>query len=140
MLFCNKWKITKILISCSKWLKLKLVWEKRDRGIYHTTVYWFYVCVHTCTQSCLILCDLMDCSPPCSFVHGIFLLPVLEWVAISSSRGSSKPGIEPKSPALQVNSLLLSHWGSPHYKLGQIRLRFGVKFLLLNSLLDVILP
>ena len=69
-----------------------------------------------------------------------FLLPVLEWVAISSSRGSSKPGIEPESPALQVNSLLLSHWGSPHYKLGQIRLRFGVKFLLLNGLFDVILP
>jgi hypothetical protein len=32
----------------------------------------------------------MDCSPPCSFVHGIFLLPVLEWVAISSSKGSSR--------------------------------------------------
>ena len=72
------------------------------------------VCVHTCTQSCLILCDLMDCNPPCSFVYGIFLLPVLEWVAISSSRGSSEPGIEPKSPALQVNSLLLSDWGSDY--------------------------
>ena len=115
----------------------------REKGLgdisYHCILI-LCVCVHTCTQSCLILCDLISCSPPCSFVHGIFLLPVLEWVAIFSSRGSSEPGIEPKSPALQVNSLLLSHWGSPHYKLGQIRLRFGVKFLLLNSLFDVILP
>ena len=31
----------------------------------------------------------MDCSPPGSSVHGIFLARILEWVAISSSRGSS---------------------------------------------------
>ena len=33
----------------------------------------------------------MDCSPPCSFVHGIFQARTLEWAAISSSRGSSQP-------------------------------------------------
>ena len=33
----------------------------------------------------------MDCSPPCSSIHGIFQARVLEWVAISSSRGSSQP-------------------------------------------------
>ena len=31
----------------------------------------------------------MDCSPPDSFVHGIFQARILEWVAISFSRGSS---------------------------------------------------
>ena len=41
------------------------------------------------TQSCSILCDPMDCSPPSSFVHGIFQARILEWVATSSSRGSS---------------------------------------------------
>ena len=46
-------------------------------------------CVHA--QSCLTLCDPMDCSPPGSFVHGIFLARTLESVAISSSRGSSWP-------------------------------------------------
>ena len=40
-------------------------------------------------QSCLILCDPMDCSLPGSSVHGIFQERVLEWVAISFSRGSS---------------------------------------------------
>ena len=41
-------------------------------------------------QSCLILCDAMDCSPPGSSVLGIFQARILEWVAISFSRGSSQ--------------------------------------------------
>ena len=37
------------------------------------------------TQSCPTLCDPMDCSPPGSFVHGILQARILEWVAISFS-------------------------------------------------------
>ena len=37
------------------------------------------------------LCDPMDLSPPGSSVHGIFQARILEWVAISFSRGSSQP-------------------------------------------------
>jgi len=40
-------------------------------------------------QVCLTLCDPMDCSPPGSSVHGILLARILEWVAMSSSRGLS---------------------------------------------------
>ena len=43
------------------------------------------------TQSCLTLHDPMDCSPPGFSVHGILQATVLEWVAISFSRGSSQP-------------------------------------------------
>ena len=43
------------------------------------------------TQSCPTLCDPMDCSPPGSSVHGTFQARILEWVAISFSRGSSRP-------------------------------------------------
>ena len=43
------------------------------------------------TQSCPTLCEPLDCSPPGSSVHGIFQARVLEWVAISFSRGSSWP-------------------------------------------------
>ena len=42
----------------------------------------------TCTQSlqsCLTLCNPMDCSPPGSSVYGILQAGILEWVAISSS-------------------------------------------------------
>ena len=42
-------------------------------------------------QWCPTLCDPMDCCPPGSSVHGIFQATVLEWVAISFSRGSSWP-------------------------------------------------
>ena len=38
-------------------------------------------------QSCPTLCDPLDCSPPGSSVHGILQSRILEWVAISSSRG-----------------------------------------------------
>ena len=40
-------------------------------------------------QLCQTLCDPTDCSPPRSSVHGILQARILEWVAISFSRGSS---------------------------------------------------
>ena len=42
-------------------------------------------------QSYVNLCDPMDCSPPGSSLHGIFQARILEWVAVSSCRGSSWP-------------------------------------------------
>ena len=42
-------------------------------------------------QSCPTLCNPMDCSLPGSSIHGIFQARILEWVAISFSRGSSWP-------------------------------------------------
>ena len=44
-----------------------------------------------CPQLCLTLCCSMDGSPPVSSVHGISQARILEWVAISFSRGSSHP-------------------------------------------------
>ena len=52
-------------------------------------------------QSCCTLCYLADCSPPGSSVHGILQTRILEWVAMSSSRGSSRP-----------RDRTLGHWGS----------------------------
>ena len=40
-------------------------------------------------QLCLTLCDPMDCSPMGSSAHGISQARILEWVAVSLSRGSS---------------------------------------------------
>ena len=42
-------------------------------------------------QSCLTLCDPIDCSPPGFSAHGIIQARILEWVAISYSQGSSWP-------------------------------------------------
>ena len=49
-------------------------------------------------QLCLTLCDPVDCSLPSSPVHGISQASILEWVDISSFRGSSQPRDEPISP------------------------------------------
>ena len=57
------------------------------------------------TQSCLTLCDPMNCGLPGSSVHGIFQARIMDWVAISFSRDLPDPGIEPGSPALQADSL-----------------------------------
>ena len=65
-------------------------------------------------QSCLTLWDPRDCSLPSFSVYGISQARILEWVAISFSRGSSLPGIKPGSPTLQADSLQLSHLESPH--------------------------
>ena len=50
-----------------------------------------YVRVCSVTQSRQTLCDIVDCSLPGSSVHGILQARILEWVAISYSRGSSWP-------------------------------------------------
>ena len=39
----------------------------------------------------MTLCNPMDCSPPGSHIHGTFQARILEWVAISYSRGFSRP-------------------------------------------------
>ena len=42
-------------------------------------------------QLCPTLCDLMDCSPPGSSIHGILQARILKWVVLFFSRGSSLP-------------------------------------------------
>ena len=75
---------------------------------YHQIYWWFCGLV---AKLCPTLSDSMDCSLPGSSVHGISQAKRPEWVAIPSSRGSSQPRepLSPASPALQANSLVLSH-------------------------------
>ena len=53
----------------------------------------------------------MDCSLPISSVHEILQARILEWAAISFSGDLSNPGIEPRPPALQADSLLFEPLG-----------------------------
>ena len=59
-------------------------------------------------QSCPTLCDPMDYT-----VHRLLQERILEWVAIPFSRGPSNPGIEPRSPTLQADSLPDEPHGKP---------------------------
>ena len=59
------------------------------------------------------LCNPTDYSMPASSVYGILQERILEWAAIPFSRDLSNPGIEPGTPALQVDSLLSEPPGKP---------------------------
>ena len=72
--FC-RWLITNSLKKHYCFLTFKFTW-----GIFAKSL-----------QSCLTLCSPLDCSPPGSSIHGILQARILEWVAISFSRGSSQP-------------------------------------------------
>ena len=76
-------------------------------------------CCHCCcclvAKLCLTLYNSMNCSLPGSSVHGIIQARILEWVAISFSRGSSQPRDHPLH--WQADYLLLSHQGSPRSSL-----------------------
>ena len=56
--------------------------QRRELGDVHAWVV---------ANSCLTLCDPLDCSLTVSSVHGIFRVRILEWVAIFLFRGSSQP-------------------------------------------------
>ena len=71
------------------------------------------ISVSSVAQSCLTLCSPVDCSPPGSSIHGILQARILEWVAISFSRGifltqGSNPGL----PHCRQTLYPLSHQGS----------------------------
>ena len=67
--------------------------------------------VRSVAQSCLILYDPMDCSPPGSSVHGILRARILVWVTISSSRGASwcRDRV-PVSCGFCTGGQILYHW------------------------------
>ena len=96
-------------------LQLKIIFKEEDEGIYKSYAiflghldkirwgpsittsickdnpvsgYMLFEC--SVAQPCLTLCDPLDCSPPGSSVHGILQARILEWVAMLSSRGSSR--------------------------------------------------
>ena len=82
------------------WLR-RLSWDKRVHSI--DWLNWRKV-----VQSCPTLCDPMGYT-----VHGILPVRILEWVAFPFSRDLPNPGIEPRSPALQADSLPAEPQGKP---------------------------
>ena len=84
-IFLKLWILNKKVFANRKLLKYLL---PQLAGIFKQ---FRYEWVSEVAQSCPTLCNLMGCSLPRSSVHGIFQAGVLEWVAISFSRGSSRP-------------------------------------------------
>ena len=93
-------------VDCSRsgLISLHLSFPKKHKSqflVKKHTMPCFVICVHfynlrlpycmLVTQSCLTVCDPMDCSPQGFSVHGILQGRTLEWVTIPFSRGSSQP-------------------------------------------------
>ena len=76
-----------------------------------------FLCVCACSvaQLCPAPCNSMDYSAPGSSICGILQARILEWVAISFSRGFPDPGIKPGSPALKADSLPSEASGKFHF-------------------------
>ena len=88
------------------------IWPQREPS---TTGEWRRVKVSV-TQSCPTLCNPVDCSPPGSSVDGILQARILEWVAVPSPGHLPHPGIKPRPPALQADSLLSEPPGRPQWQ------------------------
>ena len=68
------------------WLSLRC----HHLGDFFRNKFYCFCCCYLVAKSCPSLCYPMDCSPTGSSVHGILQVRILEWVAISFSRGSSR--------------------------------------------------
>ena len=114
--------------SCGPWAQLP--WGTWDlpgpgiesvlcigRGILHhlATREALYIYIYVCEVTQLWLCNSMDCSPPGSSVCGFLQARILEWVAMSSSRGSSQPRDWTQISRITGRRFTdLSHQGSPY--------------------------
>ena len=81
------------------------------------------VCVFPCTQSCLTLCNPLDCNPSGFSVCGLSQARILEWTAISFSGDLANPRIEPMSlvsPALAGRFFTAEPPGKPELKVGDL--------------------
>ena len=111
-LFCSA------LLSCVQIPHVSgVIWHLPFFDISFSMTPFVWVCARS-LQSCLTLCDSMDYSPPGSSVHGILQTRMLEWVAVSFSKGSSWP--RDWTHGLlhwRADFLLLSHQGSPQHGL-----------------------
>ena len=81
-------------------------------------------CVCTCA-TCPTLCDPIGCSPPGSSVHGVFQARIPQWVAISSSRGSSQSWDQIQISCVScIGRKILYHcttWGAPSTHVSSIK-------------------
>ena len=102
---------TSHILSQSDFLRLSTYLDLHDPQLVFSkyALAWPCAVIFLVAQLCPTLCDPMDCSLPGFSVHGIFQARILKWVAISFSRGSSRPRGQLVSSAWQADSLPLNH-------------------------------
>ena len=101
------WEIFKAWLRLSKHFMVKQLWylliesslKQAEKGVIHNRIACNGCVCAKLLQSCPTLCSPMDRSLSGSSVHGILQARILEWIAMSSSRGSSWPRDQPASVA-----------------------------------------
>ena len=105
----------------SSWNDLWLLISSRYKGLLF--VLWLLLCYFVSLCCCLVakssrtLSDPLEYNSPVSSVHGIYQARILEWVAISFSRGSSHPCIKPTYPSLAGKFITAEPQGKPLFHL-----------------------
>jgi len=77
--------------SSNKWDIFQMMTIQTVVYLYTIMVYYVRVLISKLLQSCLTLYDPVDCSLTGSSLYEVFQARMLEWVAMTSSRGSSQP-------------------------------------------------
>ena len=85
--------------------------------IYGESVSYSKFCCYLVAKSCPTFLTPWTVVRQTPSVNGIFQARIMEWIAISFSWDIPNPGIESSSPALQEDSLPISHQRSPASKL-----------------------
>ena len=95
--------------------------QQRKNGVWNSRCSRYPTESHVCfvSRSCPTLCDLMNCSPPGSSVHGISQARIPVWVATSYSRGYSWP----RNRNCVLHSLL---WQADFYQLHHLGSKGGI--------------
>ena len=110
----------KLISLKEKWQNNVRNWSMKMKSVSHSVV----------SDSC----NHIDCSLPGSCVHGILQARILEWIVLPSPGDLPNPGTEPKSPALQVDSLLsgplVKPWISPRWHLKELQFLWWSSWLL----------
>ena len=129
---------SRLLTSVSPHSGVRVIFSKHNLNHFTksptspSSLLFFRVCVCAKSlQSCLNLCNPMDCSPPGSSVHRILQARILEWTSMSGDFPNS--GIKTRSLTLQADSLLSEPPGKPKLSIRQMA-RKGRRFGKLQSL------
>ena len=93
---CQEASVKIVMLSVIfEWHSKDLLYGQNNEDSLLLFPYIYIPCtVHVCAKSfqpCPTLCNPRDYSPPGSSVHGLLQASILEWVAMPSSRGSSRP-------------------------------------------------
>ena len=94
--------------------KLILKLMRKAKDIFEEKEWLVKLTLCLVAQSCPTLWDPIDCSSPGSSVHGFSQARILKWVGMRPLPGDfPNPGIEPRFPSLQTDSLLSEPPGKP---------------------------